>query len=282
MVKSSRRVAALTCVRNDTLFLERWVKYYGSQFGYQNLYVFIDGFDQKIPALPTEINIIRIPHVPLERVAAMRRRAKTVSNLAKSIFPYYEAVIALDVDEFLLPDPEKYKNLSTFISENYGRRKTISGLGLDVAQHRKFEDKLNKSMPFLGQRRFAQISTRYTKPALAFKPITWGSGFHRVKGHNFHILPDFYLFHFGMVDKDLSIGKTEDKDRLQTGWAMHLSRRQQLFDVIANVSASKFENEVLYSRRLQTYCRQVQAWNKPAMLNMLKTVEIPERFFGIV
>jgi len=273
--------AALTCVRNDTLHLDRWIAYYGSQFGYSNLYVFIDGFDQSPPSMHDQVNVIRIPHVPLPRVPAMRRRARTVSNLARAIFPYYDAVVALDVDEFLIPDPAQYADLNDFIKKA-PKRRSISGLGLDVAQHRALERSLDHSKAFLGQRRFAQVSTRYTKPALAFKPVTWGSGFHRIKYHGFNIAPDFYLFHFGMVDRDLSKHKTGDLDRLKTGWGGHLARRQELFDVITNTPASEFGAEVIKMRRLQTFCRQIQAWNKPAMLNMKRTVEIPERFFGIV
>lgn len=273
--------AAITCVRNDTLFLEQWIDYYGSLFGYSNLYVFIDGFDQPLPTLHAKVNVIRIPHVPIARVPAMRRRARTVSNLARAIFPYYDAVIALDVDEFLVPDPAKYADLNEFIAKG-PKRRTLSGLGLDVAQHRTLETALDHDQPFLGQRRFAQISTRYTKPALAFKPVTWGSGFHRIKGRNFHIAPDFYLFHFGMVDRDLSKQKTEDADRLKTGWGGHLLRREELFDVIADTPASDFDTEVARSRQMQTWVRQIQAWNKPAMLNQQRVVEIPERFFGVV
>ena len=278
---SSQKIAAITCVRNDVLFLDKWIEYYGSQFGFSNLYVFIDGFDQPLPDLHEKINCIRIPNVPLKRVPAMRRRARTVASLARAIFPYYDAVIALDVDEFLVPDPAKYSDLNDFISKT-PKQPTLSGLGLDVAQHRSLEAKLNHDQPFLGQRRFAQVSTRYTKPALAFKPVTWGSGFHRIKGRNFHIAPDFYLFHFGMVDRDLSKQKTEDADRLKTGWGGHLTRRAELFDVIADTPALDFDGETTRSRRMQTYVRQIQAWNKPAMLNQKRVVEIPERFFGVV
>ena len=280
-LSKTRKSAAITCVRNDTLFLKRWIAYYGSLFGHTNLYVFIDGFDQPLPDLHDKVNIIRIPHRPIARVPAMRRRARTVSNLARAIFPYYDAVIALDVDEFLVPDPARYEDLNDFIARAQGRA-TLSGLGLDVAQHRTLERPLDHAQPFLGQRRFAQVSTRYTKPALAFRPVTWGSGFHRIKGRNFHIAPDFYLFHFGMVDQDLSKQKTEDKDRLKSGWGGHLTRRAELFDVIAETKAAEFSAETARSRRTQTYIRQLQAWNKPAMLNRISVVEIPERFFGIV
>lgn len=281
MSAKNKKIAAITCVRNDDFFLERWIEYYGREFGSENLYVFLDGHDQPLPKHQGNVNIIRIPHVPLPRVPAMRRRAKTVSNLARAIFPYYDAVIALDVDEFLVPDPKQYSDLKTFI-ETAPKHRTLSGLGLDVGQHRTLEDTLNREQPFLGQRRFAQVLSRYTKPALAFDPVRWGSGFHRVKGRNFHIAADFYLFHFGMVDRELSTQKTKDADRLNSGWGGHLSRRQGLFDIIAKTPAAEFDGEVARSRKQQSWMRQIQAWNKPSMMNRVAVVEIPERFFGIV
>ena len=278
---TNHKTAAITFVRNDSFFLERWIDYYGHQLGFENLHVFLDGLDQPLPKRHSMVNIHQVEHVCRSRKAGDKRRAEMVSKHASNLFPYYDAVIALDVDEFLVPDPAKYENLSDFIARSSGRP-TLSGLGLDVAQHRSLEQPLDHDQPFLGQRRFAQVSTRYTKPALAFKPVSWGSGFHRIKGRNFHIAPDFYLFHFGMVDRDLSKQKTQDSDRLKSGWGGHLLRREELFDVIANTPAAEFDTEVARSRRMQTFVRQIQAWNKPAMLNQKRVVEIPERLFGVV
>ena len=42
-----KRIAALTMVRNDDFYLEKWVEYYGGQLGKENLYIFFDGTDQK-------------------------------------------------------------------------------------------------------------------------------------------------------------------------------------------------------------------------------------------
>ena len=40
-----KRIAALTMVRNDDFYLEKWVDYYGRQLGKENLYIFFDGLD---------------------------------------------------------------------------------------------------------------------------------------------------------------------------------------------------------------------------------------------
>ena len=35
-----KRIAALTMVRNDDFFLRKWVEYYGSELGKENLYIY--------------------------------------------------------------------------------------------------------------------------------------------------------------------------------------------------------------------------------------------------
>ena len=43
-----KRIAALTMVRNDDFFLRKWVEYYGSELGKENLYIYYDGEDQPV------------------------------------------------------------------------------------------------------------------------------------------------------------------------------------------------------------------------------------------
>ena len=54
----TKRIAAVTMVRDDQFFLEKWVKYYGSHIGDENLYIIFDGEDQKIPDYCSKVNTI--------------------------------------------------------------------------------------------------------------------------------------------------------------------------------------------------------------------------------
>ena len=110
-----KRVAAITTVRNDTMFLEKWVQYYGRQFGLKNLYVFIDGHDQPLPEWLGEINTIVLPHLPLKRARADARRAQVMSHMARGLFKYFDAVIVTDVDEFLIVDPNVSLTLAEYL-----------------------------------------------------------------------------------------------------------------------------------------------------------------------
>ena len=275
------KIAAITTVRNDDMFLEKWVRYYGEQLGVKNLYVFMDGHDQEIPKAATGANFLYLPHMPLKRVPSDRRRARVMSDLARGLFKYFDAVIVTDVDEFLVVDPQLNVSLSEYLSKSKSRS-SLSGLGLDVGQHIELEASLDVSRPFLDQRKFAHLSSRYTKPSVAFRPVTWGSGMHRIKGKNFHIDPDLFLFHFGMVDYELATGKTADADRITTGWSGHLSRREKLFKIIAESEPIDGDDYFADARKYQTWHRPIYAWNKPAMIPKNPVVRIPNRFAGLV
>ncbi|MCP5036776.1 MAG: glycosyltransferase family 2 protein [Rhodobacteraceae bacterium] len=281
MVK--KQIAAITTVRNDALFLPKWIAHYGAAFGFQNLYVFLDGFDQLRPDCPgaEQVNFIHLPHKPLERVPAMRRRARTMSDLARGLFHYFDIVLATDVDEFLINDPNTGVDLNAYLSAIEGR-KSVSGLGLDVGQHMELEEPLDPDRAFLDQRRFAHLSSRYTKPVVTFRPLTWGSGMHRIKRHGFHIDPNLYVFHFGMVDYQRATGKTLDRDRLATGWGGHLERREALFGIITG--ANPVDGDTLFpaARRYQSRHRPLYALNKPGQMGGDPVVEIPSRFRSLI
>jgi hypothetical protein len=272
----------MTTVRNDDLFLSKWIKHYGHAFGYENLVIVLDGHDQNLPQGTGFVNVIRLPHQPLPRVRAMRRRARVMSKIAAGLFHYFDMVIATDVDEFITVDPNLKIGLREYLSTLHRPPAAISALGLDVGQHLKQEAPLDPNKPFLDQRRYAHVSARYTKPAIATRPVTWGSGMHRVKGRNFHIDPNLFLFHFGMVDFARSTGKTADPDRLATGWEGHLDRREQLFSIITN--AQPLDGDVYFpkARRRQTWVRPLYAPNKPGMIPGNPVVRIPDRFQGAV
>lgn len=280
-VREMKRIAAMTTVRNDKIFLHKWIDYYGGQFGKESLFVILDGYDQPVPDNAEGVNIIRLPHQPKERVPAMRRRARVMSHFGRGLHRYFDIVMAMDVDEFILPDPKTGMGLGAYLSSK-SLPASVSSLGLDVGQHLEKEAPLDPGKPFLDQRRFAHLSTRYTKPCITTRPRTWGSGMHRIKGRNYTIDPNLYLFHFGMVDYELATGKTLDQDRLATGWGEHLSRRERLFGIIGK--ADPVDGDAFFdsARTRQTWQRSWYAWNKPRMMKGDPVVEIPQRFRGLL
>ena len=84
--KPSIRIAAVTMARNDEFFLNRWIKYYGGQIGSENLYIYLDGLDQKIPSGHANANITKLPHRDEERQRGDKTRILLLSDLAKKLF----------------------------------------------------------------------------------------------------------------------------------------------------------------------------------------------------
>ena len=132
--------------------------------------------------------------------------------------------------------------------------------------------------PFLEQRHYAQLGTRYTKASVLGKPLRWGSGFHRVEGCNFHIVKDLYLFHFGYFDLRRLEERFAYKDRLAQGLELHLRKRSRTIRLVTRKKALDFDRWTAFARRLQTVCRPPYAWNKPEMAGLKLVVRIPDRF----
>lgn len=276
-----KRICALTMVRNDEFFLRKWVAYYGAELGMENLYVFLDGKDQPLPDWCPGVNVTACEKIPGQVVEAEKGRLKFLSEQAAVLLGRYDAVIGVDADEFVVPDPKCGMGLAEFISRIEGRT-SVSGLGIDVGQHLGSETEVDASRPFLSQRRYGLLGTRYTKPSVIFRPVMWGSGFHRIKGHNFHIEKDLYLFHFGYFDLKRIQDRFNDKDRAAAGWGRHLAKRSRTINVVTKKKSRDWDRWTAIGRTIQTFVRPPYAWNKPAMFNLDIVVRIPDRFSGIV
>jgi len=276
-----KRIGVVSMVRNDSFFIPKWINYYSQQVGQENLFLILDGLDQELPEGFGHINVIRLPQRVLSRTRGDRNRARLISYFARLLFHRYDIVIAHDIDEYLVIDPDSWQSFADFFQKPI-KSASLSALGLDVGQHLKLELPIDPARPFLEQRSYAHVSARYTKAIVATRPLTWGSGFHRVKGKNFHIDPNLYLFHFGMVDYDLSRAKIGDKSLTEAGWQGHLGRRYELFELITNNPVIDDENFLKQARRRQSLFRPFYAINKPGMLNEKPIIKIPERFRNII
>jgi len=271
--QQKKRIAAITMARNDEFFLNRWISYYGEQFGEENLYIYLDGLDQKIPSHAGRANIKKLPH----RDEAVQKGDKTrillLSELARKLFADgYDIVIGCDCDEFLIVDPLLNITLHEYLSDKKIHT-SLSGLGLDVGMDLNSESPLDTDMPFLSQRRYALMSTRYTKPVVLAQPKTWGSGFHSVKGHNFHIDKNLYLLHFGGADLDMIKNKIGDRNAT---WSHHLQKRARTIDIITRARHRNMPRTL--ARMMQRVFRPIYDLNKPGMLGLKWVTTIPERF----
>ena len=269
-----KKIAAITMARNDEFFLSRWIKYYGDEIGTENLYIYLDGTDQKIPKNAGAAHIKKLPHTDMPRAAGDKYRIGLMNDLARELLKSYDIVIGCDCDEFLIVDTNTNKTLAEYLS-GIKIRNTVSGLGLDVGQNMNCESTLDASAPILPQREYALLSTRYTKPVVKNAPVDWGSGFHSISGHNFHIDKNLYLLHFGAVDMQMLEQKAAARG---DDWLNHLRRRGNgTINAVTNLPA-RDEKWLRRARILQTFARPIYALDKPGMFGLKRVVKIPSRF----
>lgn len=276
-----KRICAMTMVRNDEFFLRRWVDYYGRQLGREHLYVFLDGLDQTLTGDYEGVNVQAVPHIEGGVHQADRGRIDFLSAEAARLFQRYDLVIGTDVDEFLLVDPALGVTLPAYLS-SLPVRTSVSALGIDVGQHLHREGPIGDDLPLLAQRRYAVLSDRYSKCSVLARPVSWGSGFHRVRGHGYHIVPHLYLFHFGCADQARIVALYAHSERQTKGWQQHLERRLRTTRLVTDQAPLGWDAATHRARRIENVFHQPYAWNKPTLLRRKWVVEIPERFRPLV
>jgi hypothetical protein len=272
-----KSICVITMARKDNFFLEKWIEYYGKQIGEEHLFVYLDGRDQDPPKHSGKANIIFCDKIPGPIGAAEPGRLAFLSKKAAFHLQYYDVVIGCDADEFLVVDPDLKKTLGEYLG-NLNIRTTVSGLGLDVGQREGEEKAYDPNLKFLAQRKYAMVAPDYTKPCVITKPVTWGVGFHRIRGHNYHIDKNLFMFHFGCFDAKMIADRFKDTDRLASGWEKHLKMRRKTIEAVSKnmpVDGTKF---IPIAQFIQKWFRPPYKWNRPSMLNMEKIIEIPDKF----
>lgn len=277
-----KKICAITMVRNDEFYLRKWVEYYGAQLGRENLRIYFDGEDQRVPDFCEGIATMLRPREGGNVAQSDKGRIEFLSSRAALLFEQgYDLVIGTDVDEFLIVDPSLNLTLPAYLSQAH-IKVCLSAMGVDVGQHLQLEVPIEASRPLLTQRSYAYLSSRYTKTSVIAKPVKWGSGFHRVKGHDFHIAKDLYLFHLGGFDYEMMKKQLCNSDLLNAGWEKHLQRRAKTTRIVTEKKAREWDKTMPRIRFIQQWIRQLFAWNKPWNPIIKVVVIIPERFKNVL
>lgn len=278
-----KRICAITMVRNDDFYLRKWVEYYGTQLGIENLRIYFDGEDQRVPDFCEGVYTELRPRISEQVVKFDKMRLKFLSSQAARLMneEKYDLVIGTDVDEFLVVDPVLGKTLPEYLN-SIKIDVSVSGLGIDVGQHLSFEGPIDGGKPFLSQRSYAYLCSRYTKTSVIAAPVSWGSGFHRVKGHNYHIDSNLYLFHFGSIDLEMIQKRMTNSDLLSIGLSRHIRKRARTINVVTRGKAREWNITVKRMRLVQKVLRNPFAWNKPWNPIIKVVVRIPDRFKDII
>lgn len=226
-----------------------------------------------------QVNFVSVPHQPADNARADNKRAKFTSRFGETLFRYYDSVIFTDADEFLVLDPNIGGGLACYLSQ-LKPRISVAALGVDVIHDPAHEPALDPSQPYLAQRHFGQIDSRYTKPSILFHPARRSGGGHRLKYRASPIDPNLYLFHFGLVDYQQSLTKLalilgEESGRLRQGY---LKARQAEFADSVGMSVLDGDTEFPKARQYQTWKRSWKHPLNPGKMTDGPRISIPERF----
>lgn len=164
------KVAVVTDAVSSGSYFPAWYAYYGNLFGAGNIHIFtyqsareaFDGFSLgSIHALSDNYND--------------DLRKDTIADFATELLRDNDAVLRVDVDEFLVPDPSKYSDLKECLTAWSGDH--LTAFGFDVFQA-PTEPVLDLRRPILAQRRFAYALTALNKTCVTRVPVKWNRGFH--------------------------------------------------------------------------------------------------------
>ncbi|MEB3352747.1 MAG: glycosyltransferase family 2 protein, partial [Cyanobacteriota bacterium] len=118
-------VAVFTMAYNEPRNLPLWIQYYGVQLGLENCWVLDHGSsDGSTDGLPC--HRVRLPRDPMDSL----RRAQRCSAFQHFLLRFYDTVIYVDSDEFLVPDPRHYASLSDWCAQR--RNRNVRAFGFDV------------------------------------------------------------------------------------------------------------------------------------------------------
>ena len=195
----TKTVAVLTMVKDDYFFLEKWVSYYGGMFGRDALYVFSHGGDPEVARIAEGCNVIAIPDHFDEAFDAKRWRL--LNNMTNGLRNYYDFVICVDVDEFVVLDPKTGKSLPEFLARR--RNVIITPIGVEVVHVRDQETTPIDENGILASRRHCRYSSYFSKPCIIGKPVDLARGGHYAKEPELKVFRNLYLFHMKYADYDL-------------------------------------------------------------------------------
>ena len=209
---------AMTMAYQDHAFLQRWVDYYGKQFGRQHLYVMSHGGDPEHARIAEGTNLIRLPRDPtLFRMD--RRRWDAKSRFASAMLRYYNWFIVGDVDEIVIVDPAVAPDLTTYLTRYDDPKtapKSVCPFGIELVHNPEVEPQaLSPDATVLSRRRVFRANANYSKPCVIRSETSFSIGGHANSHQPRYLDPHLYLLHLRFFDRDLATARLAGRKELR-------------------------------------------------------------------
>jgi hypothetical protein len=165
------RVAALTMSYNEPIWARVWAQHYSRQVGAEHCFLLDHGSDDG-SADRLGVHVERLARSALDE----EERAVRMSDRAAKLLEHYDAVVHADVDELVLADPRRYRDLRAFAAAAAGE--VVTAVGLDVQHLIREEAPFDPGRPIGAQRHWVRFSAAMCKPVFIRRPVRWAPGFH--------------------------------------------------------------------------------------------------------
>lgn len=183
-------IAVLTDATSPGFTFPLWRDYYGAKFGAENLFVVTyAGADGMFDHYGLGgVRRLDVPYSDDLRLVA-------ISEFLAQLLKTYDAVVRVDVDEFIVVDPRARQTLCGFVEASSARHVTARGFDIIPAAS---DLPIDFGRPVLRQRRLAFALTAMNKTCITREPLKWGRGFHYCSAPP--ALDGVFLFHLKRVD----------------------------------------------------------------------------------
>lgn len=189
------KIAVVTQVKNESLFLPLWRRYYGGQFGYGNLFVIDDASTDGSTRDLGPTRVLDRPQRPFDE----SQRADEISGFIEELLKFYDWVIYTDVDEFLVLDPLLKMDFQSYLQQVKGKH--LNAIGINVLHNIYAEPDYAADLPVFHQRGYGAFDRSYFKQLVHSFRVRFIPGFHTSnRPRNF--APGLYLMHLAHFDRE--------------------------------------------------------------------------------
>ena len=288
-------LAFVTMVRGDYQMLHKWVTHYGKLVDNpRSLYVVAHGDDPEVSRIAALCSVIVVPYDSRGDGFETHRRS-LFWGLVRALKGYHDFVVTLDIDEFLVLDPNIDKPLHVYLRDHRFKGVAVSPLGIDVIHKPSVEhQEAPLSEPVIGPRRYGMLQGQYSKPCIFRESHTGGGTQHELRGQPWDIDTNLILFHLRFYDREYAEAQSNARlDQFKQfqehgdnhdvgGWNKRIEMMNRIMALVEDKPATLLNLEV--SRRFVV--EQQQAYEaRGRKLNWRKSlgsiITIPDRFCGL-
>jgi len=194
------RLAALTMAYNEPVWAGVWSRFYAGQVGAANCFLLDHGSDDG----STEglgIHVERLGRSALDEDA----RAATIGSVTRELLRGYDAVVHSDVDELVIADPRRHRDLAAYAAAC--TTAVVTSVGFDVQHLASEEPALVIGQAIGAQRRWVRFSAAMCKPCFVREPVAWSPGFHMSDAPM--VMDGLFLLHLRYADLGLGLRRLE-------------------------------------------------------------------------